>query len=65
MEQQTVEGVVSALVFQNEENGYTILRLELENEEITAVGAMPGVTAGEYLILHGGWTRHPSYGPQF
>ena len=53
MEQQTVEGVVSALVFQNEENGYTILRLELENEEITAVGAMPGVTAGEYLIQIG------------
>ena len=65
MEQQTVEGVVSALVFQNEENGYTILRLELEQEEITAVGTMPGVTAGEYLVLHGGWTRHPAYGPQF
>ena len=64
MERQTVEGVVSALVFQNEENGYTILRLELEQEEITAVGTMPGVTAGEYLVLHGGWTRHPAYGPR-
>ena len=63
-EQQLVEGTVSSLIYRNEENGYTILRLEMRGEEITVVGAMPGVAPGEYLSVRGRWTRHPSYGPQ-
>ena len=64
-EPELVEGSVSSLIYQNEENGYTILRLEVRGEEITAVGTMPGVAPGEYLSLRGGWVRHPTYGPQF
>ena len=60
-----VEGVVSSIVFQNEENGYTILRMNAGQGEITAVGCMPGVAPGETLVLKGGWVRHPSYGEQF
>ena len=63
-EQQLVEGTVSSLIYRNEENGYTILRLEMRGEEITVVGAMPGVAPGEYLSVRGRWTRHPTYGPQ-
>ena len=63
-EQQLVEGTVSALIYQNEENGYTILRLDMRGEEVTVVGAMPGVAPGEYLSVRGRWTRHPTYGPQ-
>ena len=59
-------GSVSAVLFRNEENGYTVLRLETEERgEITAVGCMPGVNPGETLELQGTWTRHPSYGEQF
>lgn len=67
MEEQLnmVEGTVSSIVFHNEENGYTILRLEAGAGEITAVGCMPGVAPGESLTLRGGWTRHPTYGEQF
>jgi len=64
-EQNELEGVVSAIIYQNEENGYTILRLDVRDEEITAVGAMPGVSPGEYLNLRGRWVRHATYGPQF
>ncbi len=61
-----VEGTVSAVLFRNEENGYTVLRLDCgERGEITAVGCMPGAAPGEALELEGSWGRHPSYGEQF
>ncbi|MCI8869799.1 MAG: ATP-dependent RecD-like DNA helicase [Lawsonibacter sp.] len=64
-ELQLVEGAVSSIIFQNEENGYTILRLEAGEEELTVVGEMPGVAPGEYLSVRGGWVRHAAYGVQF
>ena len=60
-----IEGTVSSVIFQNEENGYTILRLKTEHDEITAVGCMPGVAPGELLSLQGRWVRHATYGEQF
>ena len=60
-----IEGTVSSIIFHNEENGYTILRLESGEGEITAVGCMPGVAPGEVLTLQGGWVRHATYGEQF
>lgn len=64
--QNQVEGTVSAVLFRNEENGYTVLRLDCgEKGEVTAVGCMPGVAPGEALELEGSWSRHPSYGEQF
>ena len=61
-----IEGTVTALLFRNEENGYTVLRLDCPGKgEITAVGCMPGVAPGESLELEGTWGRHPSYGEQF
>lgn len=62
-----LEGTVSAVIFRNEENGYTILRLESPDaeEEVTVVGTMPGITPGEGLSVHGRWTRHSTYGEQF
>ena len=62
-----LEGTVAAVIFRNEENGYTILRLESPDagEEVTVVGTMPGITPGEGLSVHGHWTRHSTYGEQF
>ncbi len=65
-ERNQVEGKVTAVLFRNEENGYTVLKLDCgERGEITAVGCMPGVDPGEALELEGTWGRHPSYGEQF
>ena len=61
---ELLEGTVSSIIFQNEENGYTILRLDVRGEEVTVVGPMAGVAPGEYLSIRGRWTRHPTYGPQ-
>ena len=60
-----LEGTISSIIFQNEDNGYTILRLETGKEETTVVGSMPGVTPGEYLTVRGQWVHHAVYGPQF
>ena len=57
-EKPVLEGTVSSIIFQNEENGYTILRLDAGEEEMTVVGSMPGVSPGEYLTARGEWVRH-------
>lgn len=60
-----LEGTVSAVIYRNEDNGYTILRLDTpDGDEATVVGTMPGVSPGEGLSVHGQWTRHSTYGEQ-
>ena len=63
-ELELLEGSVSAVIYQNEENGYTILKLDIHGEEVTVVGAIAGAAPGEFLSVRGRWTRHPTYGPQ-
>ncbi len=65
-EQTYIQGTVSAVIYQNEENGYTVLRLDVGDEgAITVVGCMPGVAPGEGISVQGTWARHTSYGEQF
>jgi exodeoxyribonuclease V alpha subunit len=62
----SIEGTVDAVVFRNEENGYTVLRLDAGDQGgITVVGCIPGVSPGERLAVQGRWERHNSYGEQF
>ena len=62
----TCEGTVHSIIFQNAENGYTVLRLLTEEGEvITVVGCIPCVAPGEKLTADGLWVSHPSYGQQF
>ncbi len=65
-EYQVICGTVSQIVFQNEENGYAVIRLTAnDGEEVTATGYIPGLGLGEELTLCGKWVTHPSYGEQF
>ena len=65
-ERVTVEGTVDAVIFHNEENGYTVLLLAVEGEEepITVVGCIPCAAAGEGMTVTGVWTMHPVHGAQ-
>ena len=64
-EHVTVEGTVEHIVFQNEENGYTILALTAEGGEVvTVVGCIPYAAAGESMTVTGAWVEHPTYGRQ-
>ena len=61
----TCEGTVHSIIFQNAENGYTVLRLLTEEGEvITVVGCIPCVAPGEHLAVSGVPETHPQHGEQ-
>ncbi len=61
-----IEGTVSSVLFRNEENGYTILRLDRgEQGQAVVLGSMPGVMPGEFLEVDGSWTYTEPYGERF
>lgn len=61
----TKEGTVQSVIFQNAENGYTVLRMVTEEgEAITVVGCIPCVAPGERLVAEGVWQTHPQHGEQ-
>lgn len=66
MEELTAcEGTVHSVIFQNAENGYTVLRLLTEEGEVvTVVGCIPCVAPGEHLTVSGVWENHPQHGEQ-
>ena len=64
-ELMTCEGTVHSIIFQNAENGYTVLRLLTEEGEVvTVVGCIPCVAPGEHLAVSGVWEQHPQHGEQ-
>ena len=65
----TIEGYVSRVLFQNKENGYTVLVLEetgtdKSGDEHTVCGNLPDIEAGDYIAVTGDMTVHKTYGPQ-
>ena len=65
-ELEILQGTIGAVVYQNYDNGYSVLRLSLENgQTATVVGTIPLPCVGERLMVTGKWTTHSSYGKQF
>lgn len=63
---EILQGVISSVVFENYDNGYTVLRLSLGGgQTVTVVGTIPLPVVGEQLMVTGKWGNHPSYGKQF
>ena len=66
LEMEILQGTVSAVVFQNYDNGYAVLRLRCESgDTVTVVGTIPMPAVGERLMVTGKWSSHASYGRQF
>ena len=66
MEMEILQGTVSAVVFQNYDNGYAVLRLSCQDgQSVTVVGTIPLPSVGERLMVTGKWSSHPSFGRQF
>ena len=61
---EVVTGYVEHIVFRNEENGYTVFRLENDDGEITCVGNFNFISEGEMMELRGEYTNHNVYGLQ-
>ncbi len=62
----TLKGIVQNVVYRNENNDYTVFELTDEDDNlVTAVGIIPGVTEGETVVLEGQWAYHKEFGRQF
>ena len=65
-EMEILQGTISAVVYQNYENGYSVLRLAVGGgQSVTVVGTIPLPAVGEQLMVTGKWSTHSSYGRQF
>ena len=59
-----ITGIVTSIIFRNDQNGYTVLEVQSGRDEFAAVGSMPFLSEGERVTLRGAWTEHPTFGPQ-
>ena len=61
-----ISGTVDSVIYKNEENGYTVLRLnDHGGAVITVVGCFPYASPGESMIITGTWMNHAVHGRQF
>lgn len=58
---EVINGTVTAVLYSNEENGYTVLKLG----DATVTGCIPDAVPGEKIVGEGRWITHPNYGKQF
>lgn len=62
----SIEGSVEKIIYQNEENGYTVCEIFTPSDEIfTLVGNMPYLSEGETVSALGSWVNHATFGKQF
>lgn len=63
---EIIQGTISAVVYQNYDNGYAVLRLNVGGGQgVTVVGTIPLPAVGERLMVTGKWSTHSNYGRQF
>src|SRR5260370_28275135 len=62
-----VAGLVERVTFFNEESGFAVLRVKVRGhrEQVTVLGSVPSITAGEWLTGRGSWIRDKEHGLQF
>ncbi|MFG3667078.1 SF1B family DNA helicase RecD2 [[Kitasatospora] papulosa] len=63
-----LEGVLERITYANEENGYTVARVDTgrgAGDLLTVVGSLLGAQPGESLRMEGRWASHPQFGKQF
>lgn len=58
------EGYVEHIIYRNEDNGYTVLELSCDREELTCVGVFQMIHEGEMLEVQGEFVEHSAYGRQ-
>lgn len=61
---EKIKGYVDHIIFQNKENGYTVMVLVADSGEITCVGSCRDLSQGETIEAEGEYIEHPVYGMQ-
>ena len=62
---QKLEGSVEQIVFCNDDNGYTVCDVAVEDDMVTVCGIMPMLCEGDRLCVYGKWVHNAKYGRQF
>lgn len=63
---EILQGIITGVVYQNYDNGYSVLRVSCGGgESVTVVGTIPLPVVGERLVVTGKWSSHANYGKQF
>ena len=62
---EQLEATIVGTVFRNPENGYSVVTVRSGRSELTVVGSLPELSAGEQAVFTGTWTEHRTYGRQF
>lgn len=66
MDHEELKGTIERCIYQNNENGFTILVLTLQNNQSTTVrGFFSAIHAGQHVTLKGQWVNHQKFGRQF
>ncbi len=60
-----ITGEITAVIYKNEVNSYTIAEFETDEEMTTIVGYLPFINVGDSLKLEGKFVEHKDYGRQF
>lgn len=62
---ENIIGFVEAIVFRSDDTGYTVSKIIVNKETITAVGTVPFMKDGQNVKLKGEWIVHKQFGQQF
>src|ERR1700694_2517516 len=64
---EEIAGLVERVTFFNEESGFAVLRVKVRGhrDQVTVLGSVPSISAGEWLTGKGWWVRDKEHGLQF
>ncbi len=64
---ESLSGLIERVTFFNEENGFAILKVKAKGhrDQVTVVGSLPSVSAGEWVTAEGRWVQDKEFGLQF
>lgn len=62
---EKLEGSVEQIVYSNDDSGYTVCDISVDDEIVTVCGIMPMLCEGDRLCVYGKWVHTAKYGRQF
>ncbi len=64
---ESLSGLIERVTFFNEENGFAVLKVKAKShrDQVTVVGSLPSVSAGEWMTAEGRWVQDREFGLQF
>ncbi|MGN0632823.1 MAG: ATP-dependent RecD-like DNA helicase [Oscillospiraceae bacterium] len=62
---EKIQGEVDSVVFRNDETGFAVIMLNVDNDLVNVVGELGNVEEGEELVCTGRFVTHQKFGEQF